>query len=67
MDHDDLENDEQNPATKLYPDDIKPDKVTFEGYIEAGLLDLPSFDDDDDVPCEPSIVEGDDDDFFPEN
>jgi len=47
--------------TRSYPDDVRPEKVTYEGYVEAGLLDLPPIDEDEDIPLEPSIVEGDDD------
>jgi hypothetical protein len=41
---------------------MKPDKVTYEGYVETGFLDLPPIDDDDEqVVLEPSIVEEEDD------
>jgi len=61
VDHDDLENEDANPETKVYPDDMKPDKVTYEGYVESGVLDLPSFEDDDPVLLEPSVEESPDD------
>lgn len=52
---------DDSPETKVYPDDVRPEKVTYEGYVEAGLLELPPIDDDEELPVEPSIVEGDDD------
>ncbi len=58
-DHDD------SPETKVYPDDVRPEKVTYEGYVEAGLLDLPPIDEDEDVLVEPSIVDDDHDDEAP--
>lgn len=60
MHSDDHEHDE-SLQTKIYPDDVRPEKVTYEGYVEAGLLDLPPIDDDEDVPMEPAIIEGDED------
>ncbi len=36
----------QGPETKVYPDRIEPRKVTYEGYVEGGEIELPPIDDD---------------------